>query len=120
MYPLGFCRFPLGEPRQSVVAFAPRANLGFSPYPTDTKTTALLGNEGVNLTTSDVHDPSTYAERFFVGDVNGDGKQDFIVKYRNETTGCVNFKTYLGTATGNMMPAVTSVLTGVQFFDCDT
>lgn len=61
-----------------------------------------------------------HSERFFVADVNGDGKQDVIVKYRNDSTGCVNFKTYVGTATGNMMPSVSSVLTGVQFFDCET
>ena len=76
-------------------------------------------SEGVNLSTNDIHDPSIYAERFYVADVNGDGKKDFILKYRNESTGEVNFKTYVGSVTGNMMPAVTSVLTGVQFFDCE-
>ncbi len=42
-------------------------------------------NEGVNLASSRNHDPYTWPCQFFIADVNGDGKDDFIVHWKNSS-----------------------------------
>ncbi len=55
-------------------------------------------NEGVNHPSTRGHDPLTYPTDFFVANVNGDGKDDFIVKCRHNTV--VRFLTYRWTDNG--------------------
>jgi hypothetical protein len=44
-----------------------------------------------------------YAGSFFIGDVNGDGRDDFIVKWKSSNN--VRFLTYRGTASGSFAAA---------------
>jgi subtilisin family serine protease len=57
-------------------------------------------NTGTNYPTSNAHDPATYAGSFYVADVDGDGKDDFIVKWHHENTNDVNFLTYRWNGSG--------------------
>ncbi len=59
---------------------------------------------GVNYASTNSHDPAVYAGSFFVGDVNGDGRDDFIVKWKSSNN--VRFLTYCGTASGSFAAAV--------------
>ena len=61
-------------------------------------------NEGVNRATDNSQDPTVYAGAFFVADVNGDGRDDFIVKWRNGSK--TEFLTYRGTADGTFLGAL--------------
>ena len=57
-------------------------------------------NSGTNFHTSNTHDPATYSGSFYVADVDGDGRDDFIVKWHHENTNDVNFLTYRWTDNG--------------------
>ena len=61
-------------------------------------------NAGVNLSTSNTHDPAVYSGAFFIADVDGDGNDDFIVKWRNGDN--IAFLTYRGTSSGTFSAAV--------------
>lgn len=57
-------------------------------------------NSGFNYGTSNTHNPATYSGSFYVADVDGDGRDDFIVKWHHENTNDVNFLTYRWTDNG--------------------
>lgn len=61
-------------------------------------------NTAIRQTTSNQHNPVQFAGSFYVADVNGDGRDDFIVKWRNGSS--INYLTYLGTASGSFSDAV--------------
>ncbi len=67
-------------------------------------------NAGVNYYTSNAQNPLQYAGTFLVGDVNGDGRDDFIVKWRSSNN-MVRFLTYRGTAAGSFLSAVSTTPT---------
>ena len=74
-------------------------------------------NTGVRKSTTNAHDPGTYAERMFVADVNGDGRDDFIVKRKNSDDG-VEFLTYLGMSNNWFStPASTTPSTHIPYYD---
>ena len=60
---------------------------------------------GVNYSTSNNQDPNQYAGTFLIVDVDGDGRDDFIVKWKSNTDG-VRFLVYRGTASGWFLNAV--------------
>ncbi|MBR6676811.1 MAG: VCBS repeat-containing protein, partial [Clostridia bacterium] len=62
-------------------------------------------SSGSNTATVNAYNPALYADEYFVEDVNGDGREDFIVKWKN-TDGRVSFVTYLGTTSGTFTAAV--------------
>ncbi|MGN1155042.1 MAG: S8 family serine peptidase [Agathobacter sp.] len=64
-------------------------------------------NAGVNYSTSNTHNANLYAGKFLVGDVNGDGRDDFIVKWKKDDEN--RFLTYRGTTTGTFSAAVRTV-----------
>ena len=67
-------------------------------------------------TTSNTQDPTVYAGTFLIADVNGDGKDDFIVKWRNGTE--TRFLVYRGTNFGSFSSAVGSVFaTFIPYYD---
>lgn len=73
-------------------------------------------NSGVNYSTSNSHNPSVYAGTFLVADINGDGRDDFIVKWKNG--GDINFLTYRGTASCSFSSAVrTDTLVGIPYYN---
>ena len=61
-------------------------------------------NLGNNYPTDNANDPYVYAERYFVDDVDGDGKDDFIVKWKN-SSGMVRFYTYRGKSDASFQAA---------------
>lgn len=76
-------------------------------------------NSGINYSTTNNQIPSTYAGRFLVDDVNGDGRDDFIVKWRSGTN--IRFLTYLGTTASSFTSGVYTVPTeDVPYYDCDS
>lgn len=73
-------------------------------------------NSGVNFATTNNNNPLLYSGRFFVADVDGDGREDFIVKWRNGDN--IAFLTYKGTSTGTFSAAVRTNLTNaIPYFD---
>lgn len=64
-------------------------------------------NAGVNYSTSNTQDATIYAGTFRIGDVNGDGRDDFIVKWKKDDEN--RFLTYRGTTTGTFSAAVRTV-----------
>ena len=73
-------------------------------------------NAGVNYATSNTDDPLQFAGNYFVADVNGDGKDDFIVKWQYENN--IRFLTYQGTSNGTFSAAVrTTPTTPIPYFD---
>ena len=75
-------------------------------------------NAGVNLSTSNAQNPPLYAGTFLVADVNGDGRDDFIVKWRYNLTLNVEFLTYCGTAQGSFSAAVrTTPQTSIPYYN---
>ena len=76
-------------------------------------------NSGINYSTTNNQIPSTYAGRCLVDDVNGDGRDDFIVKWRSGTN--IRFLTYLGTTASSFTSGVYTVPTeDVPYYDCDS
>ncbi len=74
-------------------------------------------NAAIRHSTTTPHDPSQYSETMFIADVNGDGRDDFVVKRRNEHN-CVQFLTYLGTTAGAFSaPITTTPSTSIPYFD---
>lgn len=61
-------------------------------------------NAAIRQSTSNSHDPVNAAGSFYLADVNGDGRDDFIVKWRSGLN--IRFLTYLGTASGSFTAAV--------------
>ncbi len=71
---------------------------------------------GVNYASTNAHDPAVYAGSFFVGDVNGDGRDDFIAKWKSSNN--VRFLTYCGTASGSFAAAVrTTPSPAIPYYD---
>ena len=70
--------------------------------------TMFLGNtnggfsSGVDISSSRYHDELIYPYKGFVGDQNGDGKDDFILLYQNNS-GNIGILTYLGKNTSNYL-----------------
>lgn len=61
-------------------------------------------NAAIRQSTSNQHNPVLFAGSFYVADVNGDGRDDFVVKWRNGTV--INYLTYLGTTSGSFSAPV--------------
>lgn len=75
---------------------------------------------GENTATINACDPALYADEYFVEDVNGDGREDFIVKWK-KSDGRVCFLTYLGTASGTFSAAVrTEPTTYIPYYNSNT
>ena len=73
-------------------------------------------NAGVNFSTTNANNHRVYSGRFFVADVDGDGRDDFIVKWRNGEN--IAFLTYKGTSIGTFSDAVRSNFTNIiPYFD---
>lgn len=66
-------------------------------------------NAAVRLSTSIAYDLNTYAGTYFVADVNGDGCDDFIIKYKNGDNNA--FLTLRGTSSGSFLTAVRTIPT---------
>lgn len=64
-------------------------------------------SNGVNLSSTRWHDPVDYPCRFLVSDKNGDGKDDFIVIYRN-SSGNIGVLVYSGTSSSPYLLDATS------------
>ncbi len=62
---------------------------------------------GNNLATSNKQDPTSHSERYFVGDVNGDGRDDFVVKFQYGNN--VRILTYRGAESGFFLTALTTI-----------
>lgn len=74
-------------------------------------------NTPIRQSTGEYHDPSEFAETMFVSDVNGDGKDDFIVKLKGYYDG-VEFMTYLGTSDGSFTSAILTTPTiNILYYD---
>lgn len=70
-------------------------------------------NTAVKINTGDTH----LGGRFFLADVNGDGRDDFIVKYVNETSGYMKIRVYFGTTSGGFASGIDSVTGLTPFYD---
>lgn len=66
-------------------------------------------NAAVRLSTSIAYDLNTYAGTYRVADVNGDGCDDFIIKYKNGNSNA--FLTLRGTSSGSFMPTIRTIPT---------
>lgn len=74
-------------------------------------------NDAIRHTTTNPHNSALYSETMVVADINGDGRDDFVVKRRNERDS-VQFMTYLGRTTGEFSPAATTTpTTFIPYFD---
>ncbi len=74
-------------------------------------------NAGIRHSTTTIHDPTLYSETMFIADINGDGRDDFVVKRRNEYNG-IEFITFPGLSTGALGNAIiSSPTTFVPYFD---
>ena len=70
----------------------------------------------IRYSTSNQHNPNMFAGTFLVADVNGDGRDDFIVKWRNGSN--TEFLTYCGTAGGSFLAAVrTTPLNSIPYYN---
>ena len=75
-------------------------------------------NAGIKYSTSNAQDASIYAGTFRIGDVNGDGRDDFIVKWKKDDEN--RFLTYRGTTTGDFTAAVRTVpSTAIPYYNAD-
>ena len=63
-------------------------------------------NAGVDFTTNNVSNPSIYAGTYLVGDVDGDGRDDFIVKWKGGNNDSVRFLVYRGLSTGTFQTGI--------------
>lgn len=74
-------------------------------------------NDAIRHSTTNPHNSALYSETMVVADINGDGRDDFVVKRRNERDS-VQFLTYLGTASGAFSSTVTTTpTTFIPYFD---
>ena len=71
---------------------------------------------GVALSSSRYHIPALYPTKSFVTDVNGDGRDDFIVKWRNGNK--TMFLTYRGKSDGTFNTAIgTNTDTAIPYYN---
>ena len=76
-------------------------------------------NSANTYNTSDFHDSNACSNGLFLDDVNGDGRDDLIVKRNNG--GINRLKTYLGTSAGLFESAIDTVpSTSIPFCNSDT
>lgn len=69
----------------------------------------------IRQSTSNQHNPAVFAGVCFIADVNGDGRDDLIVKWKNGSN--VQFLTYLGTPSGSFSAAVrTAPLNPIPYY----
>lgn len=74
-------------------------------------------NAAIRHSTTNPHNSSLYSETMVVADISGDGRDDFVVKRRNERDS-VQFLTYLGTASGAFSSTLTTTpTTFIPYFD---
>jgi len=76
-------------------------------------------NEGVNLDSANRHDSGRWPCKFFVADVNGDGRADFIVHWRAEDTGNRNNLVYLGQKNGTFADGIYALSSGNAYVEDD-
>ena len=74
-------------------------------------------NAGINTSTSNSQNPIQYAGTFLIADVNGDGRDDYIVKWKSSSD-TVRLLVYRGNADGSFQSAVkTTPLTSVPYYN---
>ena len=74
-----------------------------------TANTDCTYDAAIRCPTTDTHDPTSNAGAFYIADVNSDGRDDFIVKWRDGLN--IRLLTYLGMASGSFREALTTTPT---------
>ena len=71
-------------------------------------------NAGVLFTSNNTHNPYQYPSGLYVADVNNDGKDDFIVKWKTSTNK-ITIYTYLGN--GTSFNSALSTTSSIPYFN---